>query len=361
MKSFYMMLSMVLMSAFFNQQLQAQNSYSYNSGYDLSDYLDLQAVASAFSYSDDLNDFERRLNSSRNPISNLDLNNDGYIDYLRLVKFTDRNHHVIIIQAALGRDYFQDVATILIGRDSYNRNFVQFIGDPYLYGNDYIIEPLFGWEPKIVRWLWYSNMPRYVSPYFWGYYPGYYRVKRIVTIPIYIKHVHRYVSPRHDYRYADRRRTSISVTVLKSYERKDYWRNYPDRRFEIRHSNVRNSRDIRATPERSSGRTDVRTDSRNKTERKSTVVNVSGRNESTRRESGREVKTTTSRESSSRATTTTSRDSNKKTSRPKESVSSGKKNKSQPAKKERSSSSSSRSSSEESRRSSSNNSGGGRR
>lgn len=330
-----MMLSMVLMSVFFNQQLQAQNSYSYNSGYnsgyDLSDYLDLQAVASAFSYSDDLDDFERRLNNSRNPVSNLDLNNDGYIDYLRLVKFTDRNYHVILIQAVLGRDYFQDVATILIGRDTYNRNFVQFIGDPYLYGNDYIIEPLFGWEPKIVGWLWYRNMPRYVSPYFWGYYPTYYKVKRIVTIPIYIKHVHRYVSPRHDYRYSDRRRVSVSVTVMNSYERKDYWRNHPDRRFEVRHSNVRNSREIRATPERSSGRTDSRTGSRNESERRTTVVTTPGRNESTRRESSeRDVKATS------------------------------KNKRSEPARTERSSSSSSsRSSSENQTRSSSN--AGGRR
>jgi len=59
--------------------VEAQNS-------DISNNLDLQAVASTFGESKDLEDFERRLNDYDSQISNLDLNNDGEVDYLRVIE-----------------------------------------------------------------------------------------------------------------------------------------------------------------------------------------------------------------------------------------------------------------------------------
>ena len=53
---------------------------------DLCFYLDLQAVAAAFAESRNAQEFELLLNSSRYMINNLDLNGDGYIDYLRVLE-----------------------------------------------------------------------------------------------------------------------------------------------------------------------------------------------------------------------------------------------------------------------------------
>jgi hypothetical protein len=64
---------------------QAQNRTSVNAmNSEISDNLDLRAVASIFGDSRNLQDFERR-----NPelqISNLDLNNDNEVDYLRVIE-----------------------------------------------------------------------------------------------------------------------------------------------------------------------------------------------------------------------------------------------------------------------------------
>lgn len=88
-------------------QLQAQNRITveaYNN--DISYYLDLKAVASVFGDSRDLEDFERRINDYDSGISNLDLNGDGYIDYLRVIETSENNVHLVVIQAVLDRDTY---------------------------------------------------------------------------------------------------------------------------------------------------------------------------------------------------------------------------------------------------------------
>ena len=56
---------------------------------DISLYLDLQAVAAAFAQAYSVEEFEMILNSQSYIISNLDLNHDGYIDYLRVLETLD--------------------------------------------------------------------------------------------------------------------------------------------------------------------------------------------------------------------------------------------------------------------------------
>ena len=74
----------------------------YASDYDLCLHLDLQAVGAAFAQSATVRDFEILLNNSSYMISNLDLNRDGYVDYLRVVETLDRFTHVFVVQAVLG-------------------------------------------------------------------------------------------------------------------------------------------------------------------------------------------------------------------------------------------------------------------
>ena len=66
---------------------------------EISDNLDLRAVASIFGDSKDLADFERRLNNPEVPISNLDLNGDSQVDYLRVIETVEGNAHLIVIQS----------------------------------------------------------------------------------------------------------------------------------------------------------------------------------------------------------------------------------------------------------------------
>ena len=131
---------------------------------DISDNLDLQAVASLFGESKDLQDFEMRLNDYDSQISNLDLNNDGEVDYLRVIESSENNVHVVVIQAVLDREVFQDVATIVVERNRNRRTYVQVIGDPYLYGDNYIVEPVYIYTPSIFSFFWGGRYTPWYSP-----------------------------------------------------------------------------------------------------------------------------------------------------------------------------------------------------
>jgi hypothetical protein len=149
-----------------NINVQAQsNDISYN--------LDLQAVASIFGESRDLQEFEMRLNDYDAQISNLDLNNDGEVDYLRVIESSENNVHLVVIQAVLDRDVYQDVASIVVDRSRYQKTYVQVIGDPYLYGDNYIIEPMYASTPSIFSFFFGNIYSSWTSPYYWGYYPRY--------------------------------------------------------------------------------------------------------------------------------------------------------------------------------------------
>ena len=144
---------LALVSGLFVQAQRYGNSNTATvvaQNYDISDNLDLQAVASIFGESNDLEDFERRLNDPSLQISNLDLNRDNYVDYLRVIEVADDDVRVIVIQAVLGEDLFQDVATIELERPRNNTStvHVQIVGNPYIYGPNYIYEPYY-WRTPI--------------------------------------------------------------------------------------------------------------------------------------------------------------------------------------------------------------------
>lgn len=213
--------------------VQAQsNDISYN--------LDLQAVASIFGDSRDLQEFEMRLNDYDAQISNLDLNNDGEVDYLRVIESSENNVHLVVIQAVLGRDVYQDVASIVVDRSRYQKTYVQVIGDPYLYGNNYIIEPIYVSTPSIFSFFWGSSYQRWSSPYYWGYYPRYYHNRRPFEVNIYMSHIDRHINHSHSYYYSDRRRSSYYESMHSSIGRNDYAKRYPDRNFSSRNGNVTN-------------------------------------------------------------------------------------------------------------------------
>lgn len=229
-------LVLALCTSFFNVQAQ-QRTYTTTraTSYDISDNLDLDAVSSIFGESKDLEDFEYRLNDPDNRISNLDLNEDGYIDYLRVIETTNDRNSLIVIQAVLDENIFQDVATIEIERVPDGRHRIQIVGDPWIYGPDYIIEPIFYRPPFIFSFFW---GPRYVvwhSPYYWGYYPRwYYHCKPYPTFR-YNRHISVFIDHRHTYHRTTERHIHFSGDNYNRIRRNDFAERHPDRSYENRH------------------------------------------------------------------------------------------------------------------------------
>lgn len=229
-------------------QLMAQKRITVEAtSYDISYNLDLKAVASIFGESRDLEEFEMRLNDYDSGISNLDLNDDGEVDYLRVIETYEKKVHVIVIQAVLDRDIFQDVATIVVEKKSNRVTYVQIIGDPFMYGSNYIIEPIYYHRPVIFSFFWARRYRSWVSPYYWGYYPTYYRYRRPYEVNIYLNNVYTRINHRHTYRYTDTRRNDYSVKLQSQISRNDYSRKHPERNFSTRNENVRNKHDFQTS------------------------------------------------------------------------------------------------------------------
>ena len=156
-------------------QIQAQNNTQINAmNSEISANLDLKAVASLFGESQNLEDFEMRLNDPKLQLSNLDLNNDNQVDYLRVVESVENNSHIILIQDVIDRDIYQDVATIDVEKNNYNSVNIQIIGNRNLYGSNYIYKPVYYRTPILLSLFWNSNYHPYYSNWRWNYYPNHY-------------------------------------------------------------------------------------------------------------------------------------------------------------------------------------------
>ena len=216
--------------------------YAKNS--DISDNLDLRAVASMFGESSNLQDFERRLNDPKYQISNLDLNGDNEVDYLRVIESVENRTHVVIIQAVLDRDVYQDVATIDIERDNYNKVSVQVVGNTYLYGANYIYEPVYNVVPVIYSSFWVTNYRPYYSTWGWNYYPTYYAAWNPYPVYRYRNNINVCINVNNHYNYVNTRRSYRAPVIYESRRTYGYETRRPDYSFAQRHSNVTNRYDL---------------------------------------------------------------------------------------------------------------------
>lgn len=209
--------------------------------------LDLNAVASLFGNSKDLADFEWRLNDPYSQISNLDLNGNGEVDYLRIIETTQYDIHLIVIQAVIGPDLYQDVATIEVARDRYNKTTIQIVGDPYLYGRNYIIEPYYVYTPVIYNYFWGSRHYRpYYSRYSWGYYPRQYRSWRPRPAHHYNRHIRAHIDTRHRYKQTRVRKSHRAQQMHRGIRKNDYARKYPNRSHSKHQHHKRDKRQAQA-------------------------------------------------------------------------------------------------------------------
>lgn len=238
-------LVLALCTSFFNVQAQRRVvTTTRAASYDISDNLDLDAVASIFGESKDLEDFEYRLNDPDARISNLDLNEDGYIDYLRVLENSGDRNSLVVIQAVLDKDIYQDVATIEIERVQNGNLRVQVIGDSYIYGSNYIIEPVFVRTPVIFSFFWGPHYRPWSSPYYWNYYPRWYSYCRPYPTYRYHKHVHVHINTHNSYHHASTRNIHFSGDNYSRIRRNDYAQRYPDRAFTSRHQGVSNRNEL---------------------------------------------------------------------------------------------------------------------
>ncbi len=194
------------------------------------DNLNLQGVLNSFKESTSMEDFEKRLNDSVTKINNLDLNNDGKIDFLKVTDYGKNDVHSLVIQDMIDDKETQDIAVIQIEKKKDQLVNLRIVGDETLYGPNYIIEPEIEvaanpgetqaaatpetpstqqnptstvsninyysappanikfvnvWEWPSVKYLYAPSYVLWVSPWHWGYYPSWWSPRRPYSCFVY--------------------------------------------------------------------------------------------------------------------------------------------------------------------------------
>lgn len=161
------------------------------------DHFSLEGALELFKKSASPEEFEKMLNSPDSKVNNLDLNGDGYIDYVRVVDRYEGNVHAFILQAVISDRETQDVAVIELEKHSNGKAVLQIVGDEDVYGVTTIIEPtrevrtyagtrstsavVNVWAWPSVQYIYSPYYSHWVSPWGWHRRPMWYRTWRPVA------------------------------------------------------------------------------------------------------------------------------------------------------------------------------------
>ncbi|HTF05154.1 MAG TPA: hypothetical protein VK826_14095 [Bacteroidia bacterium] len=202
----------LLLFGFAPMQLAAQTEDSLGLP---GDNLDLSGVLELFKNASSMEDFEKAINTETNQVNNMDLDEDGNVDYIKVVDHSDSGTHAISLQIDIDEKESQDVAVIEIEKTGDETADLQIVGDEELYGKDYIVEPAeeetkktedkftsdFSAHPIVIVNVWgwpcvrYVYAPAYVvwvSPWHYRHHPPYWRPWRPVAWRVHHGRVVRY-------------------------------------------------------------------------------------------------------------------------------------------------------------------------
>ncbi len=229
------------------------------------DGFSLEGALELFKKSGSLEDFEKSLNTEDKIVNNLDLNEDGDIDYIRVIDNADGDAHALVLQAVISEKESQDIAVIEIEKNGAESAILQILGDEDIFGESKIVEPfeeegnggghggaqmddyvrvvvnVYFWPS--VRYLYRPGYVVYRSPYYWGYYPrwwrpwkprpfGWFSVKRVwyprnyhVVTTHRVVRAHRVYTPRRTHSVTVKTRHSASITKYRADKKVNVTRN----------------------------------------------------------------------------------------------------------------------------------------
>jgi hypothetical protein len=205
------------------------------------DHFSLQGALELFKKSSSPEEFEQLINEKENNVNNLDLNEDGEVDYVKVIGKKEKNMHILVLQAAVSATENQDIAVIEIEKTGQEEADLQIVGDEEIYGEAVIVEAADdnqqfamnytsthgpsidnGYEQRLFVnvWFWpgirFMYAPAYrvwASPWHWGYRPAWYRPWKPYAWHAYqplryryyhpgvrVVHTHRVVHVHHYYR-----------------------------------------------------------------------------------------------------------------------------------------------------------------
>lgn len=209
------------------------------------DNFSLEGALEMFKNAGSPEEFEKMINTEDNKVNNLDLNDDGEIDYIKVIDKGDGDVHAFILQAAVSANESQDIAVIELEKTGSNDAVLQIVGDEDIYGEQVIVEPAEGsWATSqpvpartrstttanvvvnvytwpVVRYVYTPGYRVWVSPWGWRTRPVWWRPWRPVRYHVFYPYrvpYHRHYVVVHHHRvvrahriYTPVRTTSVIV------------------------------------------------------------------------------------------------------------------------------------------------------
>lgn len=111
-----------------------------STGFD-GDQLNLPGVLEVFKSSKDLEGFLKRLNSESSEVNNLDLNQDGEVDFIDMRVETDGDNKAVVLSVDVNEKESQDVAIIAMEKTGPETVSLEIIGDANVYGSQIVYTP----------------------------------------------------------------------------------------------------------------------------------------------------------------------------------------------------------------------------
>ncbi|MBK8621632.1 MAG: hypothetical protein IPN79_07680 [Saprospiraceae bacterium] len=211
----------VLIVFFLTFHISAQENRDIETGMP-GDHFSLEGALTLFQQADSPENFEKSLNTEDNHINNLDLNEDGEVDYIKVNAWTEKEVHVFVLQVAVSETENQDIATIQLEKTGKEEAQIQIIGDEEIFGEETIVEPsdegsikendvrrgpnpglsddnyivVNVWTWPSVRFVYTPGYRPWISPWRWRVYPKWWRPWRPMAYHVYRPFKVRYHGPK---------------------------------------------------------------------------------------------------------------------------------------------------------------------
>ena len=149
------------------------------------DGLDLQAVGGLIKKAKNAEDLEKLLNDNSAGVNNLDLDEDGKVDYIKVTEFGEDSAKGFSLTTEPIKGEEQEIATILVEKSADDKANVEIQGNREVYGNNHYYRSSFPWTSVLLMSYLWSPHRFYASPWRYGSYPGYYRPYPVVNANTY--------------------------------------------------------------------------------------------------------------------------------------------------------------------------------
>lgn len=207
------------------------------------DNFSLQGALELFKKAGSPEEFEKLLNTEDSKVNNLDLNEDGKTDYIRVVSKRENEVQLFVLQALVTEKESQDIAVIELEKTGNDNAVIEIVGDEDIFGEETIVEPegsdnafnegfssLAGgpntetdlvsrdaiivnvWAWPCVRFVYAPSYVLWVSPFTWRAHPGWYRPWRPLAWHVYRPYRYRY---RPHYAVVTTRRVAVAPRLYR--------------------------------------------------------------------------------------------------------------------------------------------------